>query len=70
MGLSTSILPDRASDEISSSVQISAPLKDLIESQQPDYTWEAMAAQVEVKGEISRGRQEELKLTADTLRSA
>jgi len=69
-GLSISVLPDRASDEISASVQISALLKDLIESQQSNYTWEAMASQVEVKREISRGRQEELKLAADTLRYA
>jgi len=55
-GLGISILPDRASDEFSASIQISAPLKDLIDSQQPDYTWEAMAAQVEAKREISSGK--------------
>ena len=59
----------RSSKEFQASVSISAPLSHLIESQQPDYPWETLDAQVQAKETCRKQRQEDLKSSAANIKS-
>ena len=60
----------RVSKEYQASGSISAPLCQLIESQQPDYPWESLDAQARAKQTIRKKRLEDSKTAAVNIHSA
>ena len=60
----------RVSKEYQASGSISAPLCQLIESQQPDYPWESLDAQARAKQTIRKKRLEDSKTAAVNTHSA
>ena len=60
----------RVSKEYQASGSISAPLCQLIESQQPDYPWESLDAQARAKQTIRKRRLEDSKTAAVNIHSA
>ena len=56
--------------EFQASISISAPLSHLIESQQHNYPWESLNAQIEAKNTVRKQRLKDLKSSATNIKSS
>ena len=68
-GLGIVIPTSRSSQEYSASVSISAPLSHLIISQQSDYTFEVIEAQIHAKQAVQRERLKDCNTSASQIKS-
>ena len=59
-----------SSIEFQASISISAPLSHLIESQQHNYPWESLNAQIEAKNTVRKRRLKDLKSSATNIKSS
>ena len=59
-----------SSIEFQASISISAPLSHLIESQQHNYPWESLNAQIEAKNTVRKQRLKDLKSSATNIKSS